>query len=123
MTTTTALHRLNDTGQTVARRSEDVRGWNVVDSEGEVIGTVVHLFVDDQEHKVRFLEVTSGGFVGLGKMHALIPVEAITQIAEETVYVDQTRDHIAGAPRYDPELATARTWTDLYGYYGYGPDW
>ena len=33
-----------------------------------------------------------------------LPVEAITRISDDTVYVNQTRQHIAGVPHYDPDL-------------------
>jgi len=47
-------------------------------------------------------------------------------VTDDTVRVNQTRERIAGAPRYDPELVRASDYYgDLYGYYGfpayYGP--
>ena len=62
---------------------------------------------------------------------SVIPVEAITQISDTTVHVTQTRQHIAGAPPYDPDLvhedvaegayADTGYYSGLYGYYGYPP--
>jgi hypothetical protein len=81
------------------------------------------LLLDDQEHKVRFLEVASGGFLGLGVTKLLLPVEAITRIMNDTVYINQSRERVAGAPRYDPTLVDKRYVSDLYGHYGYPPYW
>ena len=127
------LVRLSDTELTVADPAEDVRGRMVVDKDGEKVGEVDDLLVDDREHHVRFLRVSSGGFLGLGATKSLIPVEAITQISDTTVYVNQTRQHIAGAPPYDPDLihedmaegayADTGYYSGLYGYYGYPPYW
>lgn len=120
----TALYRLGDMNLTIADRSEDIRGRRVVDRAGEDLGTVEDLLVDDRERKVRFIEVASGGFLGLGETKFLISVDAITDVGEEAVHIDQTRDRVAGAPRYAPELVTdQRHWNELYGYYGYAPFW
>ena len=71
---------------------------------------------------VRFMEVASGGCLGLGQTKSLIPIEAITRITDHEVHIGHTREHVAGAPPYDPELAAEReadSFFDLYPYYGY----
>lgn len=120
---TATLLRLGDSGLTVADPVEDVRGRKVVDRAGQEIGTVDDLLIDDRQHKVRFLRVAEGGVLGFGETHVLIPVDAVTRVTDNAVHVDQTREHVAGAPRYDPKLADVQYWGDLYGYYGYGPFW
>jgi hypothetical protein len=69
------------------------------------------------------MEVASGGFLGLGESKSLIPVEAITRMTPDAVYIGHTREHVAGAPRYDPELVEGRLdyFFNLYPYYGYPP--
>jgi sporulation protein YlmC with PRC-barrel domain len=121
--TKAALVRLSDTDLTLADRAEDIRGRTVLDEKGEELGEVNDLFIDDREHKVRFLEVSSGGFLGLGTTKFLLPVDAITRITDETVYVNQTRERVAGAPRYDPDLVDERYVSGVYGHYGYPPYW
>ena len=69
------LRKLRDTDQTVAASDEDVRGRKMLDSTGEDIGTIDGLMVDDDQNKVRFLRVKSGGFLGLGAHHVMIPVD------------------------------------------------
>lgn len=125
---TATLVRLSDTDLTVADPAEDVRDRSVVDRDGEEIGKVNDLLIDEREHRVHFLEVASGGFLGLGKTKFLIPVEAITRISADTVFVNQTRQHIAGAPGYDPDLINQDVgeenyYGDVYRHYGYPPYW
>ena len=120
---TATLRRLGDSNLTVAFPDEDVRGRSVVDRHGEEVGTVSDLIIDERDAKVRFLEVASGGVLGLGETKVLIPVDAVIRVADDAVRVDQAREHVAGAPRYDPTLAGRPYWEDLYGYYGYGPYW
>ncbi len=97
------------------------RGRMVKDKNGEDVGKIEHLLIDDAEQKVRFMEVASGGFLHLGETKSFIPVEAITRIDPDAVHISATREHVAGAPRYDPDLvlAEARHLFDLYPYYGY----
>jgi sporulation protein YlmC with PRC-barrel domain len=103
--------------------AEDIRSRKVVDAAGQDIGEIEALLIDDQEEKVRFLRVASGGFLGMGQSKVLIPVEAISKIGHHVVHVDQTRERIASAPTYDPELVDDQYYGGLYGYYGYQPYW
>jgi sporulation protein YlmC with PRC-barrel domain len=117
------LRTMNEADLTLRDRAEDIRDRKVIDAAGEEIGKIDALMVDDQEHKVRFLRVASGGFLGMGKSKVLIPVEAIKKIEEDVVHVDQTRDHVANAPDYNPDLVDDRYYESLYGHYGYQPYW
>ena len=95
----------------------------IVDANGEALGKIEGLLIDDQENKVEFLRVASGGFLGIGQDKALIPVEAITKITDDVVRVNQTRERICGAPTYNPSLIDDRYYSGLYGYYGFGSYW
>lgn len=118
------LVKLGQTDLTVEDPREDVRGRKVLDRDGEELGRVHGLMIDDRENKVRFLEVSGGGFLGIGDHTVLIPVDAITKIDDEHVHVDQTRQHVAGGPKYDPDLAKYPDyWLGYYGYYGVSPFW
>ena len=116
-----ALSRLHDSGQTVSASAEDIRGRMVKDKNGQDVGKIEHLLIDDVEQKVRFMEVASGGFLHLGEKKSFIPVEAITRIDADVVHISPDREHEAGAPSYDPDLVLADPgyFSDLYPYYGY----
>lgn len=123
-TTQTRLIKLGDTDFTVADPNEDIRGRKVLDRDGEELGKVDSLMIDDRESKVRFLEVKGGGFLGIGDHTTMIPVDAISRIDEDHVHIDQSRSHVAGAPTYDPALAEdVNYWGGYYGYYGFAPYW
>jgi hypothetical protein len=117
------LVRLRDTDQTVSSSAEDIRGRMARDKDGHDLGTIEGLLIDEADRKVRFMEVGSGGFLGLGESKSLIPVEAITSTTPDAVYIGHTREHVAGAPTYDPELVESRLdyFFNLYPYYGYPP--
>jgi sporulation protein YlmC with PRC-barrel domain len=121
-----ALDRLSDTGLTLSDPSQDIRGRKVVDRHGADIGHVSGLFVDEDERRVRMLEIRAGGFIGIGERHFLLPVDAIMKIGKDEVRVSETRERIVHSPMYDPTLIKAPTrehWEPFYGYYGLSPYW
>ncbi len=117
------LLKLSDSTLTLERPEEDLRGKAIFDSDGEQIGKVDDLFVDEQERKARFLLIHSGGFLGLGSEHFLVPIDAIEKVDSNGVHLAHDVEHIAGAPKYDPAIVDDQYYTNVYGYYGYGPYW
>lgn len=123
--TNATLISLNDQPIELADATSDLRGHRVVAADGEDIGHVDDLFVDQDERRVRFLRVKSGEFLGLGGRTFLIPIDAIARIHDDHVHVDRDRAHVGGGPEYDPEvLVRGRDDYDrIYGHYGYLPYW
>ncbi len=118
------LYQLSETGQTVADPDADVRGRTVVDRHGENVGRVEDLLVDDREKRVRFLRVGEGGFLGLGKTHYLVPVDAVVSVDAERVHIDREHSGMGDVPPYDPELADqADYYENVYGWWGAAPFW
>lgn len=120
------LEKLIDTRLTLGDPAQDIRHRKVVDAHGDEIGHVSALFIDEDQRKVRMLEVRAGGFLGLGDRHFLLPVDAITTVTKDKVHVNQTRERILHSPVYDPtliETPTQQYWEPYYGYYGLSPYW
>ncbi len=118
------LVKLSDAGMTVADPSEDIRGRKIMDQDGEEVGDVDDLLMDEHEMKVRFIRVATGGFLGIGETKFLIPVDAIARMDQDHVFINQSRERIAGAPQYDPDLTyDVQYYGGLYGHYGYAPYW
>jgi sporulation protein YlmC with PRC-barrel domain len=117
------LYRLRDSGLDLEQPAADIRGFKVLDRNGDEIGSVDELIIDDAERRVRFLEVASGGFLGMGEKKFMLPIDMISRIGKDEVQVDRTREHVAGAPQYDPDLKQAEDWNNTYGYYGFAPYW
>lgn len=118
------LYTLGDRGQTVDGSANDVRGREVKDKDGESIGKVADLLVDDQEKKVRFLLVEHGGFLGFDTTKTLIPVDAVTTITEHEVFINQSAERVASVPGYTPDLVDDRPYhASIYSHYGHRPYW
>lgn len=122
VTNDVGLVTLEDSGLTLADPDDDVRGLTVVDADGESIGEVRDLVVDEQERRARFLVVTSGGFLGLGETKRLVPVDAVTAVEDE-VHVEPSRERVHGTREFDPELEPRPDLESVYGQYGYAPFW
>ena len=118
------LVRLSDSGLALEDLTQDVRGLDVYDEDGDQIGTVKDLYADTEERKVRFLDVGAGGIMGLGEKHFLVPVEAVSEVREDgVVVVDQKRRKVAGSPLFDADVVVPQPpyQDELYEYYGYPP--
>jgi len=119
-----ALVRLSDSGLALEDLAQDVRGLDVYDKSGDRIGKVEDLYADTEERKVRFLDVSGGGFMGLGEKRFLIPVEAVGEVREDggVVVVEQKRRKVAESPLFDADVVPQPPYQDvLYEYYGYLP--
>jgi uncharacterized protein (TIGR02271 family) len=111
--------KLSGSAVTLEDQSQDLRGRDVYDRDGTQIGSVEDLYVDAEEYYVRFLEVASGGFLGIGEKHFLIPVEAVTDTSGDRVTIDQDQERVKGAPDVplNPLIEPGNV-QDLYDYYG-----
>lgn len=102
----------------------DPRGCSVLDRNGDPSGVVENLVVDEIDRRVRFLAVGKGGFLGWGRTHRLVPVEAIVEVDVEhaVVRVDTTRDVVSASPVFDPTLERWDSdWSPYYGAYAHPP--
>jgi sporulation protein YlmC with PRC-barrel domain len=93
---------------------------DIYDRDGEKIGTVKDLYVDTEDEDVRFLDVGSGGFLGIGEKHFMVPMEAVTDTSGGGVTIEHSREKVEGSPELDtkgvPEDAYLQ---EVYDYYGY----
>lgn len=119
-----SLLRLGESDRTITDPQADVRGRTVVDATGEDVGKVDDLLVDDDEFKVRMLRVKHGGVLGIGADHFLVPVDAVTSVADDAVHVDRERARLTDVPGYDPEVGDDPAYYgSLYGWWGYPGYW
>jgi sporulation protein YlmC with PRC-barrel domain len=110
----------SDSDVRVEERWHDVRDLDVYDINGEQIGTVESLFVERESGVPRFVVVSAGGLLGLGKEYRLIPVEDVSRdVGAERVTVTQNRDKVMGSPDFEPdEVPKADVQRAVRAYYG-----
>ena len=118
------LVRLGDSDFVPANPEDDLRGKYVYVVDRKVIGSVEDLYIDRHEREVRFLEVGAGGFLGIGEKPLLVPVEAVTQVAEDRVTIEPGRtEKVDGLAPFDTKVApppAADRRTDDYASPPYG---
>ena len=98
----------------------ELRQTNVFDSGGRFIGEVANLYVDD-DRELHFVDVVTSGFLGLGKKHHLVPVEAITDESPGQVTLGVDQQAVEGAPTFSnpkaaPDDELQRSTREHYGY-------
>ena len=100
------LISLGDSDFVPANPEDDLRGKGVLDTEGQRMGRVEDLYIDRREREVRFLEVGAGGFLGIGQKRFLVPVEAVTKVAEGWVTIEPGRtEKVDGPAPFDTKVA------------------
>jgi sporulation protein YlmC with PRC-barrel domain len=116
------LVKLSDSDLVLADPEQDVRGLEVYDNNSDQIGSVADLYVDEEHHRVRFLDVRAGGFLGIGEKNFLIPVQAVLEVEEGNLTVDQSRQKVLDSPPFDTSVVPQGSYQrDIYDYYGYTP--
>lgn len=87
----------------------------VVGSDGESIGRVAQVYLDDQSGQPSWVTVKTGWF---GSSESFVPLGAAS-IDGDTVRVPYDKDRIKGAPHHETdESLSEQNEQDLYSYYG-----
>ena len=115
------LVKMSDSDLRLEEPWQDIRGLEVYDVNGEQIGSVEDLYVDRDSRLPRFLEVSAGGFLGIGKKHFLIPIEEVSRaIDADRVTVNQPRDKVVESPDFDPDdVSNPDVQRAIRAYYGH----
>src|ERR687889_1973074 len=92
------LVRLGDSDFAPQNPEDDLRGKDVYDPEGQRIGAVKDLYIDHRECEMRFLQVSAGGFLGMGEKPLLVPVEAVVEVAEDRLTIEPGRTRKVEGP-------------------------
>jgi hypothetical protein len=81
--------------------SDRVEGTAVFDPHGDQIGTIKRLLIEKVSGRVLFLDVTFGGFLGIGVHHHTIPWKKLAYDHELGGYrTDITAEQVRGAPAF-----------------------
>jgi hypothetical protein len=106
--------------------SDRVEGTAVFDSKYDQIGTIKRLLIEKVSGRVLYVDVTFGGFLGIGSHHVTIPWEKLTYDKELEGYrTDMTEDQVRSAaslrgdkgvpPDRKRQRDTGDYWNDLPG--------
>ena len=126
MTFTRDLDPLTSSGLELEDPTKDLRGREALDRDGQSVGTVTDLLIDPTLRVPRLAVVeSSGGLLGMGKKHYLVPLEAIGQAEGNQVRISRSKDEVLAEPEYhategeEEELQYAQ----VYQAYSIRPYW
>ena len=81
--------------------SDRVEGTAVFDPQGHRIGTIKRLLIEKVSGRVVYVDVTFGGFLGVGVHHHTIPWEKLAYDKQLEGYrTDITEEQVRGAPAF-----------------------
>ena len=110
------LVKMDDFEGELEEHWQDARGLKVLDKNGDEVGTVEDLYIFEDAQAVHLLKVENEG------SHFLIPIDAVTNVHDEGVNVEQDKNVIIESPEHDSEdVPDPETSRAVYAHCGY-PD-
>ena len=115
-------------GRSHVVRGRDVIGADVVNRDGESLGSIQDLVFDAPTGRIAYAVLSFGGFLGVGNKLFALPWPALQWSLDRNAFVlDIPRERLESAPGFDPDnwpdMANREWQTDVSGYYGYRPYW
>ena len=95
---------------------QSAHGTAVYSADGEKIGSVEEIFVDDQTEQPEWIGLGTGLF---GTKRVLVPVEGAS-MREGGVLVPYSKEQVKGSPDIDSDEIGQDTEAQLYSHYGLG---
>ncbi len=116
------LAKLSASDVSLEPPEEDLRKRMLLDSNAKQLGDIEEVYVDTNENKTRFVEVRTGGILGLGTTPRLIPIEAAEEVTPGSVRVGHSEETVLGSPEFNPDAEiTPDMLRAVYEHYGYSP--
>ncbi|MGF1621093.1 MAG: PRC-barrel domain-containing protein [Rhodomicrobiaceae bacterium] len=103
--------------------SEELRSFSIAASDGE-IGSVDDLLFDDESWRIRWLVLSTGGWIN--ERQVLLPPHSLGKpdLAAHTIPVGLTREQIRNSPELDSDAPLSRqVERQIYDYYGWKAYW
>ena len=116
------LAKLSELDVPLEESWQDIRDLDVYDVADEQIGSVEDLYVDREARRPRYLVVSAGGFLGVGKKTFLVPVEEVSRdVGEERVTIMVPKEKVLNSPEFDPDVGVpnADVQRAIDAYYGH----
>jgi sporulation protein YlmC with PRC-barrel domain len=98
----------------------------VVDSDGEMLGSIADLMLDLERGQIAYAVVACGGIMGIGERLFAVPWRALRPLGEQFV-VECQRSALESAPAFDRDhwpLTPAYPWHErVHAHYHSRPYW
>jgi hypothetical protein len=107
-------------GSGIVRATRDVVGRKVRNLEGEDVGEIQELMVDEAAGRITYAIMSFGGFLGMGDKLFAVPWVSLTSDGE--VYrMKASKELLKNAPGFDknnwPDMSDPDRTSEIYTYY------
>jgi hypothetical protein len=117
-------------GRNGAGWARSMKGRQVIDRDGADSGRIDNLIaepgdddVETAQDRIRYVVVTFGGVLGMGRRRAAIPIEQVT-LSNDPIQISIVREVLRHAPPFDPGAPFSRREEQaIYAYFGCAPYW
>lgn len=102
--------------------AEELKGMQVVSQEGEEIGEIKNVKIDQQSGEVQFVTISKGGILGMGGEEIAAPMGAF-EFGEEQARLTVDQSKLENVPEQTAEATDMDYQRDLETHYGVAPAW
>jgi sporulation protein YlmC with PRC-barrel domain len=118
---------INSTGPIRIVRASEVIGKDVKNPQGENLGDVKDLVIDQDMGSIAYAVVSFGGFLGMGDKLFAVPWSALSRSGDKVLVLDVPKERLQKAPGFDkdawPNFTDRAYATEVYTFYGRPAYW
>src|SRR5688572_3931225 len=119
---TKRLQELKGSGYEVVKGQPDIRGWEVRDTDGHLMGKVHELIFDSRAQKVRYMviDVIDSKELQLEKRTVLVPIglAELQQQYDDVILPKVTPFHLRALPKYTKDTLGSKAERDISTVFG-----
>ena len=103
-------------------QERDLRGWDIIDPQDNVVGEVDDLLVDRTTGRVAYLVADVGGLFGIGTDTCLIPLQSVAANPDtEELRISRNVDEMREAPFFEEDDELTQDYFQRVADFYHGP--
>ncbi len=102
--------------------AEKLKGMTIISQQGEEIGEIETVKIDEQSGKVQFVTITKGAVLGMGGEEIAVPLSAF-EIGEDKAKLTVDQSKLVNVPEKTAGVTDSDYQRDLETHYGVAPAW
>ncbi|HEX8948976.1 MAG TPA: PRC-barrel domain-containing protein [Dissulfurispiraceae bacterium] len=115
-------------GKMPIERASKIIGMNVKNPQGETLGDVKDIAIDDKTGRIAYAVLAPSSSVGAGSKYFAIPWKALTfSTTGDNLILNASKDKLKNAPGFNkdnwPDFANQQWGSEVHRYYGQQPYW
>ena len=125
---TSGTYSRTEAGKMPIERASKIIGMNVKNPQGETLGDVKDIAIDDKSGRIAYAVLAPSSSVGAGDKYFAIPWKALTfSTTGDNLILNASKDKLKNAPGFNkdnwPDFANQQWGSEVHRYYGQQPYW